>query len=399
MRALRWTIIIVSVAFALAAVALSWLNRDTVNPENLTLGSTAITIGAPIGALVILVVGQLVASRHPRHLVAWSFLLFGLTAEATLLLQAYGLYGNLTAPGGIPAADTVLWVATWSWPIAEVPLVLSLLLFPDGRPIERRWWWVAWAALVGSALQMAADALRVPDLLRVAGLERPLPPLPVDALDAMALVGSIVWAGVMFAAAASVVMRLRRAKGDERQQLKWVAYAGLLATAVFILAGWSYGTPQVGQLFAGLSVIGVLLVPVSAAIAILRYRLYDIDILINRTLVYGTTTAVIAVAFFAGIVVLQSLLRPITAGSEIAVAVSTLGSVAVVQPLRRRMQDAVDRRFYRSRYDAARILDAFGARLRDEVDLDAVRSDLIDAVQHTVQPAHASIWLRGVAQR
>jgi hypothetical protein len=134
--------------------------------------------------------------------------------------------------------------------------------------------------------------------------------------------------------------------------------------------------------------------PVAIGIAILRYRLYDIDVLINRALVYGTTSAGIAIAFFAGIVVLQALLRPVTSGSEVAVAISTLASVVLFQPLRSRVQSAVDRRFYRSRYDAARTLDAFSVRLRDEVDLDAVRADLVRAVHETVQPAHASVWLR-----
>jgi hypothetical protein len=141
-------------------------------------------------------------------------------------------------------------------------------------------------------------------------------------------------------------------------------------------------------------IVAFMTIPVAIGIAILRYRLYDIDVLINRALVYGATSAGIAIAFFAGIIVLQAVLRPLTGGSEVAVAISTLASVALFQPLRSRMQGAVDRRFYRSRYDAARTLDVFSVRLRDEVDLDAVRSDLVRAVHETVQPAHASVWLR-----
>ena len=137
-----------------------------------------------------------------------------------------------------------------------------------------------------------------------------------------------------------------------------------------------------------------LFVPIAIGIAILRYRLYDIDVLINRALVYGATTAMIGVAFFAGIVVLQAILRPLTGGSEVAVAASTLLSFALFQPLRHRIQGVVDRRFFRSRYDAVRILDAFSSRLRDEVDLDAVRADLVDAAHRTVQPVHANVWLR-----
>jgi hypothetical protein len=140
--------------------------------------------------------------------------------------------------------------------------------------------------------------------------------------------------------------------------------------------------------------LAIAAIPIAVAIAPLREHLYDIDALINRALVYGATTASIAIAFFSGIVVLQALLRPVTGGSEIAVAASTLASVALVQPLRKRAQSFVDRRFYRSRYDAARTLDEFSVRLRDEVDLDAVRAELVGVVRDTVQPTHAGVWLR-----
>jgi hypothetical protein len=194
---------------------------------------------------------------------------------------------------------------------------------------------------------------------------------------------------------AAVLARFRTATGNERQQLKWFAYTSSIAMLIFVVAGivplFSY-LAGLGPLVA---VIAMDLIPVSVAIAILRYRLYDIDLLINRTLVYAVTTGTIALTFFAGIVVLQALLRPFTNGSEVAVAVATLVSFALFQPIRSRVQDGVDRRFYRSRYDATRTLDAFSVRLRGEVDLDAVRAGLIDAVHGTVQPTHASVWLRG----
>jgi hypothetical protein len=141
-------------------------------------------------------------------------------------------------------------------------------------------------------------------------------------------------------------------------------------------------------------VLALIALPIGTAVAILRYRLYDIDLLINRTLVYGLLSAALAATYFTGVVVLQAALRPLTGGSEVAVALSTLTVVAVFAPLRRRIQTAVDRLFYRSRYDAGRTLDAFGAALRDEVDLDSVRADLLDVVGATLRPAHASLWLR-----
>lgn len=175
----------------------------------------------------------------------------------------------------------------------------------------------------------------------------------------------------------------------ERLQLKWIAYAsGLYAVGVFLDSNFDYKPFQIIDLLLNTAI------PLAAGVAVFRYRLYDIDLLINRTLVYGLTTAAIGAAFFGGIVMLQSLLRPMTGGSEVAVAVSTLASFALFQPLRRRIQSSVDRRFYRARYDAGRTLDAFSGQLANEVDLDALRRDLLAAVGDTMQPVRASLWLR-----
>jgi hypothetical protein len=194
--------------------------------------------------------------------------------------------------------------------------------------------------------------------------------------------------------AAAILARFRTATGNERQQLKWFAYASsifLVLLAVSILFPlFSY----LAGLGPTLAVMVMDLIPISVAIAILRYRLYDIDRLINRTLVYAVTTGAIALTFFGGVVVLPALLRPIISGSEVAVAVSTLVCFALFQPLRSRVQNAVDRRFDRSRYDTVRTLDTFSVRLRDELDLDSVRGELLDAVGTTLSPTHASLWLR-----
>jgi hypothetical protein len=206
----------------------------------------------------------------------------------------------------------------------------------------------------------------------------------------------------------ALIRRFHRSTGVERQQLKWFVFVGTIVgvtlALTYVVLGVAFYTANGEDVFAEppllvrltvlVNIASFVLIPPALAIAILRYRLYDVDVLINRALVYGTTSAGIAIAFFAGIVVLQTILRPLTNGSEIAVAASTLASVALVQPLRTRMQDAVDRRFYRSRYDAVRTLDAFSVRLRDQVALDAVRADLLAAVRDTVQPAHAGVWLR-----
>ena len=218
----------------------------------------------------------------------------------------------------------------------------------------------------------------------------------------------------MFAVIGSVVMgvralvrRFRWSTGIERQQLKWFVFVWILAgttlaltylamSVVYITSGEAAFNepPLLVRVPVWANIATFVLIAPAIGISILRYRLYDIDVLINRALVYGATTAAIAIAFFAGIVVLQAILRPLTSGSEFAVAASTLVSFALFQPLRRRIQGGVDRRFYRSRYDAARTLDAFSVHLRDEVALDAVRADLLEAVRDTVQPVHASLWLR-----
>jgi len=218
---------------------------------------------------------------------------------------------------------------------------------------------------------------------------------PIDVLVNQTLAVPLAFAFLAISWAA-VVIRFRRSRGIERLQIKWFLYAvGVVVVAVATLFPLAFlGNVIPDEVFFFAFTFSFMLIPLSVGVAILRYRLYDIDHLINQTLVYGVTTGAIAITFFGGIVVLPALLRPLISGSEVAVAVSTLVGFALFQPLRGRVQSAVDRRFYRSRYDAARTLDTFSVRLRDEVDLDAVRGGLLDAVRETVQPAHASVWLR-----
>jgi len=207
-------------------------------------------------------------------------------------------------------------------------------------------------------------------------------------------VGALMWAATLLAAVASLIVRFRRSRGPERQQLKWFASAAAVLVLLQIVGLLAYVAP-VPPVISALMNLSYGLLPVSAAIAILRYRLYDIDVVIERTLVYGVVTATLAATYVATVVVLQGLLRPLTEGSEIAVALSTLLVVALFHPIRRRAQDAIDRRFYRARYDAARTVNAFVVRLRGDVELDSVRADLLEVVNSTIHPAHASVWLRG----
>src|SRR6185503_11091248 len=226
-----------SVIFAVSASVLAWLNRDTAIPSNFTLGSGALDIAFPIAALTMTFVAVLIGRRDPRHIVAWMFLLLGGGAELLLVTQSYGIYGTMTAPGSLPAAGVFLWLATWTWSVPIGALVVALLVFPSGRPVGQRWWAVAWVAVAAGVMQGFADAFRTPILLAGTGLITPVgTPFPLDVLEAISIVGTIAWAVATLAAAASLVIRFRRASGVERLQLKWVALGFGSAAVAIVLA-------------------------------------------------------------------------------------------------------------------------------------------------------------------
>jgi hypothetical protein len=280
-----------------------------------------------------------------------------------------------------------------SWiPWIIVPSTFLLLLFPDGRLLSRRWRPVAWCAAAAIGGVFVAGVLHAghmedrPQLTNPYGVKSPL----VDALQGLswlllviAIVGSVT----------SLILRFRRAHGEQRQQMKWLAFAGAVAGTFVIVFTVLYDV--VGEDVANAAImLGVLSLPLAAGVAILRYRLYDIDVVINRTLVYGALTATLAAAYLGCVLLLQLLLGGITGDSSLAVAVSTLAVAALFRPARARIQDVVDRRFYRRKYDAAQTLERFGSQLRDEVDLGALRAELRSVVVETMQPAHVSVWLR-----
>jgi hypothetical protein len=337
--------------------------------------------------------GLLIARRQPRNSIGWILLLSGLALGFGGFVQEYATRAVIIAPGSLPGAVALAWIASWSFAIFAFSL-LALIpqLFPTGRPLGRRWSPLLWCGASAVALAVLLFGLEPGPLENASFIDNPLAVTGTfaDLHTALRPVLGLFMAATVAASGAALVVRFRRARGMEQEQVKWVASSAVLCAVAFVamLANDSNKLWQI--LMVGCS----MTMPVAIGVAILRYRLYDIDILINRALVYGATTAGIALAFFGGIVVLQAALRPLTSGSELAVAASTLVSFGLFQPLRRRFQSAVDRRFYRSRYDAARTLDAFSVRLRDEVDLDAVRGGLLDAVRDTVRPAHASVWLR-----
>jgi hypothetical protein len=276
-------------------------------------------------------------------------------------------------------------------PFILLPATFLLALFPDGHLLSPRWRLVAWSAGVGMAggflvgLVLPGPLEDYPELTNPWGIDRPF----VDPLEGLTLL--LCGIGVV-GSAVSLVLRFRRSHGEQRQQIKWLAFAGSVAAVTIVLCIFFYD--QLGSDLAnGAIMTSVMGLPVATVIAILRYRLYDIDVVINRAVVYGTLTALLAGTYLASVLLLQLALESFTEGSGIAVAVSTLATAGVVRPGRARIQAVVDRRFFRRKYDAARTLEAFGARLREEVDLELVIVELRRAITTTMQPAHVSLWV------
>jgi hypothetical protein len=276
-------------------------------------------------------------------------------------------------------------------PFILLPATFLLALFPDGRLLSRRWRPVAWCAAVGMAGGFVVGFLKPGPIADQPGLENPFgldSPLisPLEGLSLLMVAVGMVGSSV------SLILRFRRAGTVERQQIKWLALAGVVAVVTIVVGIITYDV--LGERVAdGAMMLSVMGLPIAAGIAILRYRLYDIDVVINRTLVYGILTALLAATYLASVLLLQLALESFTEGSGIAVAISTLATAAVVRPGRARIQAVVDRRFFRHKYDAARTLESFGARLRQEVDLETLQVELRRAVVSTVQPAHVSLWV------
>jgi len=311
-----------------------------------------------------------------------------------MFASEYAIYSLLVAPGTLPAGEALA-LGNPLWVLGFNLIVLMLILFPMGQLPSGRWRWVVYLYVAIAVAEVVA-MLFLPGTLE--GLDLIDNPLGIEGSPiGRKPVQELVFT-VGLVASVSVIVRLRRGSWVERQQIKWLAYAAVAATGGSILTytplealGVRWVT-SVGHVLLGLGVLGI---PISIGIAILRYRLYEIDILINRTLVYGSLTATLVALYFGGIVVLQRVFVALTGQkSTLAVVASTLLIAALFNPLRRRIQTFIDRRFYRKKYDARKTLETFSAKLRDETDLDALRDDLLGVVRETMQPAHVSLWLR-----
>jgi hypothetical protein len=349
----------------------------------------------PVLILAFSTVGALVASYRPENTIGWVFLCGAFVWILGELTLEYGVYALITDPGALPAGVWAAWFGAWARGLGWFLLVSFLLLqFPTGRLPSPRWRPVLWGTAgsvvlftLASWLSSETNDLRLTSVRNPLGMESEIMGLLYELFN-------YTFPLLIVASGAAVIVRFRRSRGDERQQLKWFAYAVGVMIVVFVI--WFSlaltGLVAPSSLMYEVPLIGL---PVATGIAILKYRLYDIDVIVNRTLVYGSLTLVLALMYFGGIVLLQRLFVALTGQqSTLAVVASTLMIAALFTPLRRRIQSFIDRRLYRRKYDAAKTLEAFSAQLRDETDLGSLNDHLLGVVSETMQPAHISLWLR-----
>jgi MFS family permease len=391
----RWTwvawsmlaLFIVSVAFAtILAVA-----DDSFQQDPASFGLFVLGFGA------FMVVGALVVAHRPRNPIGWMFSAIALLAFTGGVAGEYATYGLVTRPGSLPGATLAAWYASWPWYLTlALALVFTPLLFPTGRLLSPRWRPVAWLAGVATAVFTVLAALQaeldlgsdqvIANPIGIAGAEN-----PEQSTVGVALLDLVILSGVV--AFVSLVIRFRRSRGEERQQLKWFTYAAALVPLA--LLGDALPAPLGNIVFT----VPIVFLPVAAGIAILRYRLYDIDRLINRTLVYGSLTAILGLGYAGAVLVLGQVFGGVGGNPPSwAVAGATLAMAALFRPVRRRIQMVMDRRFNRRKYDAVRTVEAFSARLRDQIDLDTLTAELLTVADQTMQPTTASLWLRPAAQ-
>jgi hypothetical protein len=384
---LTWGLCGLCVALAIISLVFGTRNYDSLAVLLATDGpSVVLAISFPV-------VGALIASHRPQNLIGWTFCAIGLAFGLVTFAYEYGVYALQTAPDTLPGGPLAIWVNYWAWPIGGgLMLTFVPLLFPDGRLPSRRWRPVAWLSLV---LIVMISGLNAVTLWPLRGLTLLQPSGEPPPLQGVLIVAVLLLAVCGLASLLALGLRFRRSRGIERQQLKWLVYA----TAMTLLVTIATQGFQQWQLGAILLFPVLASVPVAAGIAILRYRLYDIDRLINRTLVYGLVTVLLAVIYAAIVLMLGQLFGGlgddppswVVAGATLAVAV-------LFQPARGRIQQGVDRRFNRRKYNMAQTIEAFSARLRDEVDLDTLSAEVLAVVDQTMQPTKASLWLRQSAK-
>jgi hypothetical protein len=405
---LAWSLAALSMVMFLASVAFFVLARagQAEAPSSLVTSRSIIDLLVSVPFLAFPVVGALIASRRPHNPIGWICLAVGFSWMLLGLFDFYSVYG-FAKPGSVPFPVVIYALVEWLWlPTVGLLAIYLVLLFPDGRLPSRRWRPLAWLSGAVIALLGVDSVLAPGPLTDLEGVRNPFglegAPWLVDA----EIVLLLLFVACILASAVSLILRYRHSGGEVRQQIKWIALAGLF---VGLLLSTVLGLIIVSEVMRGsggpiplwlqgllfvmlLSIAGV---PVAIGVAVLKYRLYDIDVIINRALVYGSLTATLVLVYVASVASLQAALRALTGQeSTLAIVTSTLAIAALFSPLRRRVQSFVDRRFYRRKYDAVKTLAAFNARLRDETELETLSGEVGGVVKETMQPAHVGLWLR-----
>ena len=410
-----WVLCVALISFALLFYFLASPTPATDTPPTLTALFRILSLAFPT-------VGALVASRRPENPIGWIFCGTGLLYGVQAFASGYADYALLERTGSLPGGEFMAWISRWiGVPVLPLAGALLVLLFPNGKLLSRNWQPVVWVAACGSAMLALSAALAPGPLSFQPTFDNPLGlggaigklgpsesgPLfdqpsvakPADTkINTGGVVEILLRVGFFFVlvswlfAVAAMITRMDQARGAERQQLKWFVYTVALLVVGFLAALLGFGQHSVAW---NIGIAAFNFLPIAAGIAILRYHLYDIDVVINRTLVYSVLTAALALVYVGSIVLLQGLFRALTGEtSQLAVVASTLAIAALFVPLRQRVQAFIDRRFYRRKYDIATTLQAFNVRLRNDVDIDSVADDLVEVVKETMQPAHVSLWLR-----
>ena len=365
-----WVMLAVTTACVAVMVPLS-LGEEPID-DTISYGLIALTLSGT---------GAFVASRHPTNPIGWIFCAQGFW-NGFLEMWGEGMDYH-----GLPTSEIGRWFINWSWIADMCAYGLVFALFPTGRLLSKRWRWVPVMLALALVTGIPGQGFSTDNAEN---------PLPIDSpvIELLFIVSMSLQLLGLTGAVVALVIRFRRSVGLERLQLKQLVLAASFILPVGALAVLFWYDSYLVRILLG---IALLALPIAAGLAILRYRLYDIDVVINRTLVYGALTATLAGVYLGSVLVLQLVLSAFTEGSGLAVAASTLAVAALFRPVRARIQQGVDRRFFRSKYDAAQTLTAFGSHLRDQVDLEDIGTDLLSVVGETVQPAHASLWLRGKA--
>ena len=353
------------------------------------LAGDVAAIVTPAAFMLFSIVGAVVVARRGDHPIAWLFLLAGV-GWASMWFSGVIVERAATLETSPP--DPIVWLSAWTELFGITASILALFLFPTGRVVSQRWRLWIYVTVAGGAVAIVGEML-APGPLE----DYPYLTNPYGAGELFKVFRAIGWPLLIVPMVASVVsltQRARRARGEEKQQLKWMLLSGVVLAGFIVFWSVSAGVFGDDRIAEALQGVGVGSIPAAAGVAILKYRLYDIDLVINRTLVYGVLTAVLAAAYVGLVFAFQSLLDPFTAGSDLAIAASTLAVAALFRPARSRVQGFVDRRFYRRKVDQQRTIEEFSSHLRDEVDLGHISSRLVSVVSETMQPRHVSLWLR-----